>query len=63
MSNSYYEKYLKLAQDAHSNELNLFDQKLDLLRSKANMKALKNQVNKTSKIRYGFFDISPAAVE
>jgi hypothetical protein len=63
MSNSYYEKYLKLSQDAHSNELNLFDQKLDLLRSKENMKTLKNQVNKTSKVRYGFFDISPAAVE
>ena len=63
MSNSYYEKYLKLSQDAHTNELNMYDQKMDLLRSKVNWKAMKNQVNKTSKIRYGFFDISPAAVE
>jgi hypothetical protein len=63
MSNSYYEKYLKLSQDAHNTELNMFDQKLDALRSKANWKVMKNQVNKTSKIRYGFFDISAAVVE
>ncbi len=63
MSNSYYENYLKLAQDAHNTELNMFDQKLDMLRSKANWKAMQNHVNKTSKIRYGFFDISSAAVE
>ncbi|MDZ7359399.1 MAG: hypothetical protein ONB46_01555 [candidate division KSB1 bacterium] len=63
MSNSYYEKYLKLAQDAHNTELSMFDQKLDLLRSKANWKAMKNQVNRTSKIRYGFFDITPAVIE
>jgi len=63
MSNSYYEKYLKLAQDAHNTELNMFDQKLDMLRSKANWKAMKNQVNRTSKVRYGFFDITPAVIE
>jgi hypothetical protein len=63
LSNSYYEKYLKLAQDAHNTELNMFDQKLDLLRSKVNWKAMKNQVNRTSKIRYGFFDITPAVIE
>jgi len=63
LSNSYYEKYLKQAQDAHSTELNMFDQKMDLLRSKTNWKAMKNQVNRTSKIRYGFFDITPAVIE
>lgn len=63
MSNSYYEKYLKLSQDAHTNEINMFDKKMDLLRSKVNWKAMKNQVNKTSKVRYGFFDISSATVE
>ncbi|MDZ7290679.1 MAG: hypothetical protein ONB44_13990 [candidate division KSB1 bacterium] len=62
-SNEYYSKYLELAQSAHTNELNMFDQKLDLLRSKANWKAMKSQVNKTSKIRYGFFDITSAMVE
>jgi hypothetical protein len=62
-SNEYYEKYLKLAQDAHSTELNMFDQKLDMLRSKANWKAMQNNVNKISKIRYGFFDITAAAVQ
>jgi hypothetical protein len=61
-SNEYYDKYLKKAQDAHTNELNMFDQKLGLLRSKEDWKAMKSQVNKTSKVRYGFFDIasSPA---
>lgn len=63
MSNSYYEKYLKLAQDAHNTELNMFDQKMDMLRTKENLKAMQNHVNKISKIRYGFFDISTAAVE
>jgi len=62
-SNEYYEKYLKMAQDAHNTELNMYDQKLDLLRSKANWKAMKNQVNKTSKVRYGFFDITPAVIQ
>jgi len=62
-SNSYYEKYLKLAQDAHNTELSMFDQKLDLLRSKANWKAMQNQVNKTSKVRYGFFDITSSGIE
>lgn len=63
MSNSYYEKYLKLSQDAHTNEINMFDKKMDLLRSKVNWKAMQNQVNKTSKVRYGFFDVSSATVE
>ncbi len=63
LSNSYYEKYLKFAQEAHNTELNMFDQKLDLLRSKTNWKAMKNQVNRTSKVRYGFFDITPAVIE
>jgi len=63
MSNSYYEKYLKTSQDLHTNELNMYDQKMDMLRSKVNWKAMQNQVNKTSKIRYGFFDISSARVE
>jgi len=62
-ANEYYEKYLKQAQEAHNTELGMFDQKLDLLRSKTNWKTMKNQVNKTSKIRYGFFDITPAAIE
>ena len=63
LSNSYYEKYLKQAQDAHNTELSMFDQKMDLLRSKTNWKAMKNQVNRTSKVRYGFFDITPAVIE
>ncbi len=62
-ANAHFEKYLELAQNAHTNELNMFDQKMDMLRSKANWKAMQNHVNKTSKIRYGFFDISTAAVE
>jgi hypothetical protein len=62
-ANEYYQNYLKLAQEAHSTELSMFDQKLDLLRSKTNWKTMKNQVNRTSKIRYGFFDITPAAIE
>ncbi len=61
LSNSHYEKYLKLGQDAHTNELNMYDQKLDMLRSKVNWKTMQNQVNKTSRVRYGFFDITPAA--
>lgn len=63
MSNSYYEKYLKMAQEAHNTELNMYDQKLDMLRAKTNWKAMKTQVNRTSKVRYGFFDITPAAIE
>ncbi len=62
-ANAHFEKYLELAQNAHTNELNMFDQKMDMLRSKANLKAMQNHVNKISKIRYGFFDISTAAVE
>ncbi|MCI0515526.1 hypothetical protein L0128_20115 [candidate division KSB1 bacterium] len=60
LSNSYYEKYLNLSEKAHENELNLYDEKLNYLQSKVNWKALKNQVNATSKIRYGFFDLVPA---
>lgn len=56
-SNSYYEKYLKYSEEAHSNEIGMFDKKLDFLSKKFNWQALKSQVNKTSKIRYGFFDI------
>jgi len=62
-SNQYYEKYLELSQKSHESELNLYDEKLNYLRSKVNMKTLKDQVNKTSKIRYGFFDIIRAPFE
>ncbi|HEX9970816.1 MAG TPA: hypothetical protein VGD14_01985 [bacterium] len=57
LSNSYYEKYLELSQKAHENEINMYDEKLNYLQSKVNWKTLKNQVNQTSKIRYGFFDL------
>ncbi len=57
-SNSYYEKYLKYSEEAHTNELGMFDRKLDFLSKKVDWQTLKSQVNKTSKIRYGFFDIS-----
>ena len=60
LSNSYYEKYLDLNQKAHASELNMYDEKLNYLRSKVNWKVMKNEVNKTSKIRYGFFDIISA---
>jgi len=63
LSNEYYEKYLKLSQEAHTNELSLFDRKLDFLSKRFNWQALKSQVNKTSKIRYGFFDISRAPMK
>lgn len=56
-SNSYYEKYLKYSEEAHTNELGMFDRKLDFLSKKVDWQTLKTQVNKTSKIRYGFFDI------
>lgn len=62
-SNQYYEKYLELSQKSHESELNLYEEKLDYLRSKVNMKTLQNQVNKTSKIRYGFFDLIRAPFE
>ncbi len=62
-SNQYYEKYLDLSQKAHESELNMYDEKLNYLRSKVNWKALKNEVNKTSKIRYGFFDLIRAPFE
>ncbi|UCE08279.1 MAG: hypothetical protein JSW07_09765 [bacterium] len=63
LSNSYYEKYLDLSQQAHNNELNLYDEKLNFLQSKVNWKTLKNQINKTSRIRYGFFDKVAAPFE
>jgi len=63
LSNSYYEKYLEHNQKAHENELNMYDEKLNYLRSKVNWDALKNEANKTSKIRYGFFDIISAPFE
>lgn len=63
MSNSYYEKYLELSQKTHNDELNMYDEKLNMLRSKVNTEALKEQVNKTSRIRYGFFDLIRAPFE
>jgi hypothetical protein len=62
-SNQYYEKYLELSQKAHESELNMYDEKLNYLQSKVNWKTLKNEVNRTSKIRYGFFDIIRAPFE
>ncbi len=62
-SNQYYEKYLELSQKSHENELNLYDQKLNYLRSKVNWNVLKKEVNRTSKIRYGFFDVIRAPFE
>ena len=59
-SNQYYEKYLELSQKSHEDELNMYDEKLNYLRSKVNWKAMSNEVNRTSKIRYGFFDIIKA---
>ena len=62
-SNAYYEKYLKLSQEAHTNELEQFDRKMDFLGKRFTWKALKSHINQTSKIRYGFFDISAARTE
>jgi len=59
-SNEYYEKYLELSKKANETELNMYDEKLNYLRSKVNWKVLRNEANKTSKIRYGFFDIISA---
>ena len=63
LSNQYYEKYLQLSEQAHQSELDMYDEKLNFLRSKTNWKAMQNQVNKTSKVRYGFFDIIDAPIE
>lgn len=60
LSNQYYGKYLELSQKAHDNELNMFDQKLGQIRSKESWKELQRQANKTSRVRYGFFDIIAA---
>ena len=57
LSNSYYEKYLKLSQEAHTNELNMYGEKLDFMSQRFSWKTLQSQVNKASKVRYGFFDI------
>ena len=62
-SNSYWEKYLNLSQKAHNNELESYDDKLHFIRSKLNWNTLRNQVNKTSRIRYGFFDMVSAPFE
>lgn len=62
-SNSYYEKYLELSQKAHNNELEMYDKKLNIIQSKGNWKALKQQVNSISKVRYGFFDVVRAPFE
>ena len=61
LSNNYYEKYLELSQKAHDNELNMYDEKLNALQSKENWKTLQKQANKTSRVRYGFFDIAAPA--
>lgn len=63
LSNNYYEKYLDISQRLHMNELDMYDEKLNALRSKSNLKTLQAQINKTSKIRYGFFDIIAAPFE
>ncbi len=63
LSNSYYEKYLELSQKAHRNALSLHDQKVGFLQSKGNWEALQKQANKTSRVRYGFFDIIRAPFE
>lgn len=60
LSNQYYGKYLELSQKAHDNELNMFDEKLGQIRSKESWKELQRQANKTSRVRYGFFDIIAA---
>jgi len=60
LSNQYYGKYLELSQKAHGNELNMFDEKLGQIRSKESWKELQRQADKTSRVRYGFFDIIPA---
>jgi len=52
-----------LAQQAHNNALNMHDKKRNFLQSKGNWKALQKQVNKTSAVRYGFFDIIRAPFE
>jgi len=63
MSNNYYEKYLELSKQARKDELGMYDEKMGLLRSKVNWKILRKQANKESKIRYGFFDITPAKID
>jgi len=62
-SNSYYEKYLKLSEEAHTNELNMYDKKLNFLSKKFDWQTLKSEASRTSKVRYGFFDITAAKTE
>ncbi len=62
-SNAYYEKYLKLSQDAHTNELNMFEKKVNFLNKKFDWQTLKSQADRTSKVRYGFFDITATKTE
>lgn len=63
LANTHYEKYLKMSQEIHSNELNMYDEKLDHLRSKVNWQQLNNEANRVSRIRYGFFDLAPAKLK
>ena len=63
LSNSYYEKHLALTEKAHKKELDMFDEKVDFLEQKRSWSTLQKQVNKTSKIRYGFFDVINAPFE
>ncbi len=61
LSNSHHEKYLQLSQQVHESELNLYDEKVGYLRSKVDWQNLRNEANKISKVRYGFFDITPVS--
>lgn len=63
MSNTAYEKYLEIMQQVQNDELALREEKLGYLRSKVDWKALKSQANQVSKVRYGFFDITPGAIQ
>lgn len=63
LSNSHYEKYLKLSQDAYDSELKHFKDKAGMINGRLDWQALKSRVNSKSKIRYGFFDISSARTE
>ena len=63
LSNSYYEKHLDLTEKAHKKELEMFDDKLNFLEKNRSWDTLKKQVNSTSKVRYGFFDLIKAPFE
>lgn len=62
MSNTAYEKYLEIMQQVQNDELALREEKLGYLRSKVDWQALKSQANQVSKVRYGFFDITPGDI-